>query len=147
LQVATQITEQDVLIELIDCGLRAESLHVLTLVPMVSVAWANSFVERGERQGHFKNGSGKRYEARVNAFELLTGWLKERPNPSLLKTWKDYVGVLRRIVIRESYTTLRDATISQAITVAEASGGCLGFEAVSRAEQAVINNLTSAFDA
>lgn len=82
-----------------------------------------------------------------NAFELLTGWLKERPNPSLLKTWKDYVGVLRRIVIRESYTTLRDATISQAITVAEASGGCLGFEAVSRAEQAVINNLTSAFDA
>lgn len=146
LQISTQLTEQDVLNELVDCGLRAESLHVLTLVPMVSVAWANGFVERGERQAILEAAQENGMKPTSKAFELLTGWLKERPNPTLLKTWKDYVAAIRRIVSRESYAALRAATVFQAITVAEASGGCLGYGAVSKAEQAVIDDLRSAFD-
>ncbi len=145
LKSTTQITEQDVLIELVDCGLRSESLHVLTLVPMVAVAWANGYVERGERLAILKAAEEQGLNSESTAFELLNTWLQERPDPSLLKTWQDYVAAVRRVVSDESFSTLRDSSIAQAIAVGEAAGGCLGFGAISRAEQTMIDQLKAAF--
>lgn len=145
LQSTTQITEQDVLNELVDCGLRADSLHVLTLVPMISVAWANGYVERSERLAILGAAEADGLNPDSKSFEHLTNWLTNRPDPSLLKTWKDYVAAVRRLVSDESYAALKDSTLQQATMVAEAAGGCLGLGAISRAEQAAIDDLKAAF--
>lgn len=145
LQAATKITEQHVLTELVDCGLRADSLHVLTLVPMVHVAWANGFVQRSEREEILKAAREDGINTDSNAYVLLSEWLSGRPQPALLQTWKDYVGAVRLILSPDSYATLQDATVNRAIAVANAAGGILGFGAISAAEQAAIDELQAAF--
>lgn len=145
LQAVTKISEQEVLNELVDCGLRAESLHVLTLFPMVHVAWANGYVERGERLEILKTAEADGMNPESCSYEMLQAWLTEPPEASLLKTWRDYIHAVRRVVSRESFNALRDASMSQASAVAESAGGCFGFGATSRNEQAAIDELRAAF--
>ena len=145
LQAATQITENHVLNELVDCGLRADSLHVLTLVPMVHVAWANGFVERGERQEILNAARGEGIKADTEAYTILSEWLGKRPEPSLVETWKDYVGAVRLILAPKSYAALQESTIRRATAVGNAAGGFFGTGAIRPAEQAVIDELKAAF--
>lgn len=145
LETATQITDQAVLNELIDCGVRADSLHVLMLVPLVHVAWANGFVERSERLAILQAAAQEGVKPEANGYELLSEWLKNRPSPTLLKTWKDYIAAIRRFVGAETFNTLQKSTISRARNVAEAAGGILGLSSVSRAEEAAIQELNAAF--
>ena len=145
LQQVTRITELAVLNELVDCGLRADSMHVLTLFPMVHVSWANGYVERSEREEILKAAETEGLKPETEGFILLTEWLSTRPDAALLKTWKDYVSALRLVLGTASFNALRDSTISRAVRVAESAGGCLGLGAVSRREQTAIDELKASF--
>lgn len=146
LQQATQITEVEVLNELIDCGVRAESLHVLTLVPLVHVAWANGYLERGERETILQTAQEYGLNPEAYGFKILTGWLKTRPDASLVKTWKDYIAAIRMVVSGDAFEALKDSTIVRAMAVADSAGGYFGIGAVSKAEQSAIDELKAAFD-
>ena len=145
LKAATQITEEHVLIELVYCGLRAHSLHVLTLVPMVHVAWSNGFVERGERQEILNVAQEEGIKPDTEAYTLLAEWLSKRPEPSLIETWKDYVGAVRLILSEESYSALQESTARRASAVGNAAGGFFGTGAIRPAERAAIDELNAAF--
>ena len=145
LQNATQITELDLLNELVDCGLRADSLHVLVLFPMVHVAWANGYVERQEREEILQAAAAEGLNADSDAYALLTEWLTTRPDSGLLTTWKDYISAVRRVLDKPAFDALRESTVARATAVAASAGGCLGIGAVSRAEQAAIDELKAAF--
>lgn len=142
---ASHITDSKVLMELIDCGVRADSLNILTLVPLVHVAWSNGRIEVEERRAILDAASEQGVRPDSPGFALLNGWLCCRPDRSLLRTWKDYVSALRRFLSSESYDLLRHQTVDHARAVAEAAGGLLGFLKVSRAEEAAIQELNRAF--
>jgi hypothetical protein len=142
---ATQITDHKVLTELIDCGVRAESLNLLTVVPLVHVAWANGRIEAEERAAILEAAAQVGVRADSPGFVLLNGWLCCRPHRTLIRTWKDYVGAIRKFLSPEAYQVLHFTTISRARTVAEAAGGLMGFLKVSRAEEAAIQELNLAF--
>lgn len=142
---ASQITDQQVLTELIDCGVRAESMHLLTLVPLVHVAWANGHIQDQERLAILQAAEEEGIRSDSPSFALLDGWLHKRPDRLLLKTWKDYVAAIRLFVSPASYVALQVTTVSRAWKVAEAAGGILGFHKVSRAEEAAIEELNLAF--
>ena len=142
---ATQITDHKVLTELIDCGVRAESLNLLTLVPMVHVAWANGRIEEEERAAILEAAATVGVRADSPGFVLLNGWLCCRPHRTLIRTWKDYVVAIRRFLSPEAYQVLRSSTVNRARFVAEAAGGLMGFLKVSRAEEAAIQELNLAF--
>lgn len=142
---ATQITDHKVLTELIDCGVRAESLNLLTIVPLVHVAWANGKIEAEERAAILEAAAQVGVQADSPGFALLNGWLCCRPHRTLIRTWKDYVAAIRKFLSPEAYHALHSSTISRARTVAEAAGGLLGFLKVSRAEEAAIQELNLAF--
>ena len=142
---ASHITDPKVLKELIDCGVRADSLNVLTLVPLVHVAWSNGRIEVEERRAILDAASEQGVRPDSPGFALLNGWLCCRPDRSLLRTWKDYVSALRRFLSSESYDLLHHQTVDHARAVAEAAGGMLGFLKVSRAEEAAIQELNRAF--
>lgn len=142
---ATQITDHKVLMELIDCGVRAESLNLLTLVPLVHVAWANGRIEDAERTAILEAASKVGVKADSPGFVLLNGWLCCRPHRTLIRTWKDYVAAIRKFLSPEAYELLHSGTINRARAVAEAAGGLMGFLKVSRAEEAAIQELHLAF--
>lgn len=142
---ATQITNHKVLTELIDCGVRAESLNLLTLVPLVHVAWANGKIEDEERIAILEAAAQVGVRADSPGFVLLNGWLCCRPHRSLIRTWKDYVAAIRKFLSPEAYRVLHSSTIDRSRIVAEAAGGLMGFLKVSRAEEAAIQELNLAF--
>ena len=78
-------------------------------------------------------------------FVLLNGWLCCRPHRTLIRTWKDYIAAIQKFLSPEAYKALRLSTVNRARTVAEASGGVLGFLKVSRAEEDAIQELNLAF--
>lgn len=142
---ATRITDQSILLELINCGVRADSLHVLTLVPLVHVAWAGGHIERGERLAILDAAEQDGIRSDSPGFQVLDGWLRTRPDATLFKTWKDYVAAIRLFVSANTYWALRQNTLARARQVAEAAGGFLGFKRVSRAEEMAIDDLNKAF--
>ena len=142
---ATQITDHKVLTELIDCGVRAESLNLLTIVPLVHVAWANGRIEGEERAAILAAAAQVGVRADSPGFVLLNGWLCCRPHRTLIRTWKDYVAAIRKLLTPEAYQVLQSSTVNRARGVAEAAGGILGFLKVSRAEEAALQELHLAF--
>ncbi len=122
---ATQITDQTILVELINCGVRADSLHVLTLVPLVHVAWAGGHIERGERLAILAAAEQEGVRSDSPGYKVLDGWLRSRPDATLIKTWKDYVAAIRLFVAANTYEALRQNTLTRARQVAEAAGGFL----------------------
>lgn len=142
---ATQITDHKVLTELIDCGVRAESLNLLTLVPLVHVAWANGRIENEERVAILEAAAQVGVRADSPGYVLLNGWLCCRPHRSLIRTWKDYVAAIRKFLSPEAFQVLHSSTISRSRGVAEAAGGLMGFLKVARAEEAAIQELNLAF--
>lgn len=145
IQEASHISDQQLLTELINCGVRADSLHVLMLVPLAHVAWSNGHIELAERLAILEAAEQDGIRGDSRGYELLRGWLKRRPDARLIKAWKDYVGAVRLFVSPEMFNSLQVITIVRAWKVAESAGGLLGFRKVSRAEQAAIRELNMAF--
>lgn len=142
---ATHITDQQLLTELINCGVRADSLHVLMLLPLVHVAWSNGHIERAERLAILEAAEQDGIRSDAPGYEVLKGWLARRPDPHLIKTWKDYVAAVRLFVSPEMFNSLQVVTVVRAWRVAEAAGGLLGFHRVSPAEREAIKELNRAF--
>jgi hypothetical protein len=142
---ATHISDQQLLTELINCGVRADSLHVLMLVPLVHVAWSNGQIERAERLAILEAAEQDGVRADSPGYEVLRGWLTRRPDPQLFKTWKDYVAAVRLFVSPQMFNSLQTLTVVRAWRVAESAGGLLGFQKVSPAERAAIRELNIAF--
>lgn len=142
---ATHISDQQLLTELINCGVRADSLHVLMLFPLVHVAWSNGHVERAERLAILEAAAQDGIRADSPGYEVLEGWLTRRPDAHLIKTWKDYVAAIRLFVSPEMFNTLQVVTVVRAWRVAESAGGVLGFQKVSQSERAAIKDLNLAF--
>lgn len=142
----THITELKVLTELVDCGIRADSLNVITLVPLVEVAWANGFIQRKERLTILAAAESLGANPDSPSFKLLGEWLQQRPVPTLLTTWKDYIGAVQLILSDEAFACLRDSTIARTMAVAKSAGGFFGGGAISKAQRAVIDDLTQVFD-
>jgi hypothetical protein len=143
---ATQITDEAILVELIDCGVRADSLHVLMLAPLVHVAWASGHVEHEERRAILAAASQEGMRPDSPGYQLLDGWLRKRPDGTMLKTWKDYVAAIRVFVAPETFEALHQNTVARARQVAESAGGFLGFNSVSREEEQAILELNQSFN-
>lgn len=145
IQEATQISDRRILTELIDCGIRAKSLNILTLVPLVHVAWSNGRIEVEERAAILEAAAQIGVRADSPGYVLLNGWLCCRPHRTLIRTWKDYVAAVHKVLSPEAFHSLHSSTVNRARHVAEASGGVLGFLKVSRAEEDAIQELNLAF--
>ncbi len=145
IQEATHISDQQLLTELINCGVRADSLHVLMLFPLVHVAWSNGHIERAERMAILEAASQDGIRADSPGYEVLKGWLTRRPDAHLIKTWKDYVAAVRLFVSPQMFNSLQTLTVVRAWRVAESAGGLLGFQKISPAERAAIKELNIAF--
>ena len=145
LALVTSFEDDQLLADLIAGGFQPATLAALALVPAVFVAWADGSVTPSERQAVMSAALRRGIERQPLALQLLESWLHKHPPRPLWSLWKEYVSVVYASVSDSSGETLANEIRKQARTVAEASGGTLGFGKVSEAEQEILNDIDSVF--
>ena len=78
--------------------------------------------------------------------QLLEHWLNEPPNDELLQAWRDYVSALKQSMKPASFTSLKQDITKRSQQVASAAGGILGIGKISKAEQAVLDDVEATFN-
>jgi hypothetical protein len=142
------ITNEGVLNKMVALDLCNETLVALSLVPLVSVAWADGSIDDKERKAVLAGAEEAGLRKGDLSYRLLENWLEYQPQPDLLGTWKDYVAGLCENLEPEERGALREELLGRARTVAAAAGGFLGMgKKVSAEEEKVLEDLASAFPA
>jgi hypothetical protein len=130
--------------EIAKMNVTVETLAAFRLVPLVAVAWANDRVEENERYTIMLAAEKSGLSAEDPATELLRSWTHRRPPTELLDAWCEYAKTLAASLNEEHRLALKKEVMQQAHSVAEASGGVLGFGSVSSSEKAVLDRVEQA---
>jgi uncharacterized membrane protein YebE (DUF533 family) len=139
------IVDQQVLLNLVKAGVRAETLAAITLIPLVEVAWADGAVADDERAAVLKGAAENGVTPGTAAHGLLEHWLRQRPDMRIIAAWKEYVHTLAKTMPPEAVATMRDTMIQRARRVAEAAGGFLNITSkISKVEQAALEEFERA---
>lgn len=138
--------DEDVVDSFARLGLSTAAIAALTLTPLVEVAWADGRMDEGERRAILAGAAVLGIVHGSPSLELLRTWLEERPDPALREAWRQCVAGVCERVSAEAQLRMREALVGRARGVAESAGGFLGFGAVSRAEDRVLDDLAAAFD-
>lgn len=135
----TGIVEEKVLQNLVQAGVKAETLAAVTLIPLVEVAWCDGAVSPEERDAVLNAAVSQGIQAGTAPYEMLQNWLKNRPDLQIITAWKDYVRELARIMPKESIAEMGQHLTDRCKRVAESAGGFLGLATISKHEQAKID--------
>ena len=131
---------------LIKVGVTADSLTALSMIPLVSVAWADREMQANEKTAILTAADSAGIAKDSAASELLSAWLGEPPEADLLDAWKGYIAAVKQTVDATAFGQLKSSVLGTAKSVAESAGGILGFgNKTSEAEQKVLEDLASAF--
>lgn len=142
----TGIQDDAVLREMLDAGIRAETLVAFSLVPVIRVAFADRVMDTAEREAVLKAAANVGITPETASHQLLSTWLDNKPDESLFEAWKHYVQALCHVAGTTRFEELKDTAIRRAREVAEAAGGFLGLHKISAAEQAVLDEIETVFD-
>ena len=142
---ACGINNPAVLEGLVNANISAETITALTLVPLIAVAWADGKLASKERDAILAATESAGIDANSVCRQLLEAWLAEAPGPELVDAWKEYIRALAATSSAAAVETLRDDVLGHAREIATAAGGILGLGSLSKREQAVIDDLATAF--
>lgn len=140
------ILKENVLMDLVQVGVRAETLLAMRLVPMIAVAWADRILSQEERAAILRAAAEVDIVPNTAAYGLLSAWLAQPPDERVVSAWREYVTEVARIMPAEALTELRERTVKLCQLVAKATGGVLGIKSVSAIEQATINEFVGAYE-
>jgi hypothetical protein len=142
----TGISNPAVLDALSALKLGGAAVMVMSMFPLVEMAWADGKVDDKERRIILQQAENVGIAKDSEAALLLASWLDARPEPSWHGLWSEYVSELVKKMKIEDRELLKNEVLGRARLVAEASGGLLGAGfSVSAAEKKVIEKLQAAF--
>lgn len=145
LAAASGIKNQTVLQRLVELNVRPETLAAMAVVPLVEVVWADGSIDEEERKIVLNHASVQGIAAGSIEYELLERWLTHRPEPTLFQAWQHYVKGLCEQMPPHERVSLKQELLHFVRDAAQASGGVLGFGAISAEEKNVISQLESSF--
>jgi hypothetical protein len=120
------IQDTRVLQNLVNLGIKCEAFAALMLLPMVRVAWADGWIQEDERQAILKAAESENIVPGSPNFQLLDGWLFERPEPKLFEAWTEYAKAISKELDPASASTIKQTALDRARRIADTSGGILG---------------------
>ncbi len=147
LRKVSGMTDDAVLDKLVALGLDGKTVAALSLVPLISVAWADGTIQDNERDAILHGAHGKGLEAGTAGHELLSSWLAKKPADALFEAWEGYIKSLTAQLNDEQRKLLKKQIINFASLVAGSAGGFLGIGKVSGSEEKVLARIGAAFEA
>lgn len=145
LRKASGMSDDAVLDRLVGLGLKANTIAALSLVPLITVAWADGQIQDNEREAILQGAHGKGLEQGSDGYELLQTWLQKKPNDELFTAWESYIKALASQLNDEQNRLLKTQIVGFAKMVAAAAGGILGFGKVSGDEEKMLQRIEAAF--
>ncbi|MBN1128580.1 MAG: hypothetical protein JXA71_06315 [Chitinispirillaceae bacterium] len=139
------IHNEKVLEKLVELDVRPETLAPLSVIPLIEVAWADGSVTAEEEAAVLKAAGEKGLSGGGIEFKLLEEWLEHKPPKKLLDAWIHYMEGLCDKLTKKEKEAMKKEVIGSARAVAEASGGVLGINKISRREKAVLDTMEKAF--
>jgi len=139
LSEATGIPNEEVLKTLQELGYTRETVALLHLVPLINVAWADGKVSGPEREMILEAANMHGVEQASPAYQQLEDWLQNRPDEAF---FDQTLKVIRHLAPVDGES---GDILNQAMQVASASGGILGFGSkISAEEQALLSRIAAA---
>ena len=145
LRLESGMTDEGVLDKLVDLGISAETIHALSLVPLVVVAWADGKMQDNERHAIMHGAESKGIDKNSSSYDLLSNWLKTKPGDELFDAWESYIQALLSHLTSQQREILAAQVVDRARDVAKSAGGFLGIASISDDEDQVLDRLSAAF--
>lgn len=140
---ATGIQDTKVLEALYALGITPGALAALRAFPLIAVAWADGKTSAEEvttvrliAERHFQRGSA--------AYELLEKWLSNPPTSEMLDSWETCLATMFHAMPASEAGALKTKLLEEINEVAGASGGLLGWGAVSKSEKNTMKRIQAA---
>lgn len=135
---------QEILQTLQELGYTRDTVLLLHLVPLISVAWADDKVTGPERDLIIEAAKLRGIGEDSAAYKQLIDWLTNRPSDAFVDQTLRVIMNLAESNTPEETATRRQNLLELATRVASASGGILGLgNKISDEEQAVIDKLAN----
>ncbi len=148
LAAASHLTDEVLLDQLAALGIKPETLVVLSLVPLVEIAWADGTLQASERQAILEAARMAGLVRGSGGDRLLQGCLSEPPPAHLRTLWVQYIKALRVGLSDEEREALKVDLVERARRVAGAAGGFIGMgPKLSSKEAALLADFARAFSA
>ena len=136
------IADEEILADLEALGYTPDTVKLLHLVPLIQTAWAEGNVSARERDLILQAARARGIEAGSPADRQLNNWLTERPSEELFaKTLRAIAAILQSRSPDDRKTTEHDL-LSLCTAIASASGGIVGFGAVSDDERRILAQIS-----
>ena len=146
LQKLTGITDEKVLDALSALKIGGAASLVMSLYPVVAVAWADGTIDEKEKAALVQASKSIGVEQGTAAHQYLSKWIAEKPEPAWFDLWTDYVKALVAHMKPDDRAMLKATVIGRCHEIGQASGGFLGVAfRLSEAEKRVIAKLEQAF--
>lgn len=140
------MTDESVLDKLVELGISAETVHALSLVPLVMIGWADETMHDHEREAILQAAVGKGIDEGSSSHQLLGDWLKNKPTEELFVTWEAYIAALLEHLTVKQRQILSAQVVDRARDIATVAGGFLGIATISDAEETALKRLEAAFN-
>ncbi len=130
-----------------EAGYDRDTVHVLHLVPILQVAWADGKISAAERTEILKIAAARDVAEGSAAHRKLLGWLEAPPSADFFKRSMGIIAGLVEVFPEAKRTALHGDVMASALAVASASGGFLGLGGkVSAVEQAMLSTFADTFE-
>jgi hypothetical protein len=141
---ATGVPDEDVLKTLSELGFGKDTLPLLYLVPLLSVAWADNKVTGAEKKLILEAARLHGVEEGSPANQKLEYWLTSRPDDKLLDQTLSVIAHLAQTDTLSAEKMDREELLDLSTRIAAASGGILGLVGtISDDEQAVLDRIAA----
>jgi hypothetical protein len=136
------VADPDVLRDLLELGYTPDTVRLLHLVPLIQTAWAERGISAKERDLILRAARSRGIEAGSSADGQLMSWLTQRPSEEFFeKTLHIIRTILQSRPAEEREASERDL-LSLCTAIASASGGIVGFGAVSEEERQILSHIS-----
>lgn len=138
----TGVADEEVLGDLQDLGYTPETVMLLHLVPLIQTAWAEGDVSQKERELIVKAARSRGIEAGTPCDQQLTIWLSQRPSDAFFEKTLRAIRTILQAQPPEARAASEKDLLSLATAIAAASGGIVGFRAVSEEERQILAHIS-----
>lgn len=142
LAAGTGTANAEILQTLHELGYTRDTVLLLHLVPLISIAWADDKVSGPERELIIEAAKLRDIAEDSAAYKQLNDWLTNRPSDAFLDQTLRVIANLAETNTPEENEMRRQNLLDLAKRVAAASGGILGLGKISDEEQAQIDRIS-----